>query len=963
MAKPIETLSIQLKFKDAGSQAVIEKLKGSLKRLELGASGAKPRIASLRKEILSQGQASVKSVSNINAQRTALSALRDEAKIGGRAFKQLTKDIAKLDAQMGKSAKSTNQRRSGARQATQIGGAVISGGIFGGPEGALGALGGAALGGVEGAFAGAAIGAVVGGFRQSLGETAAYAASLEKLKIALQGVAPSTADYNSALATAAQVTRELNVPQEKAIAGITRLTAAVVGANGPVADAETTFRNVTAAIKATGGNSEDVQGAITAMVQVFSKGKVSAEELSGQLGERLPGAVTLFAKANNMSLQELQENLKKGTVGLNELMAFVRQLGVEYGGTAREIAASGAEAGARLTVAINDMRISVGNALRDVGAGFQEGFTEFITDITPAATKAATALGETLKNLGPIIKGLAKNLDTVAVALAGALGAAGIAAIIAKVIELGGVTKALTAAVIALNSSMLVNPIFLAAVGGALAVGGIYALTKAISEQADEVERLNRANNLADKVENRSYAQGSQQVAEDLRRALSIRGTANTQLNVLAPQIKALREQVAIEGEDGVAQYDLRDAVQKQQRLLQTRASADKTIRKLKPLLATPKELGTGTNVYEDPTGGNKGDGVKAKDITTADLQAGLKALEAGTRLKALDEESVRLKRAQFVAQRDTAIAAAKAANAAKGGLEPNREELAIAKARKTFANQNLQLDQQIESQARRTLQIKKQEDALILRGRLMAGEITQEQFDQEQKLLSIQGLLQLQPELYERIKKKLEEASTPMGKFKKGLEDIFKEALNINEALAERGVQAVQEFGDAFADFVATGKANFSDFANSIIRDLARIFAKRALFQGLKLIPGVSSFLDLEAANGAVVAKNGIVPYAKGGIVNKPTFFQYANGGSGRFGLMGEAGPEAIMPLRRGSNGKLGVEASGAGIGNVTVNVDAAGSSVEGDSSQASQLGKAIGVAVQQELIKQKRPGGLLAS
>ena len=126
----------------------------------------------------------------------------------------------------------------------------------------------------------------------------------------------------------------MNVPQQAAISGITRLTAAV-GANGPVADAETVFKNVTAAIKATGGNSEDVQGAITAMVQVFSKGKVSAEELSGQLGERLPGVATLFARANNMSLQELQDNLKKGTVGLNELMAFVRELGNTYGGTAR----------------------------------------------------------------------------------------------------------------------------------------------------------------------------------------------------------------------------------------------------------------------------------------------------------------------------------------------------------------------------------------------------------------------------------------------------------------------------------------------------------------------------------------------------------------------------------------------------------------------------------------------------
>ena len=76
----------------------------------------------------------------------------------------------------------------------------------------------------------------------------------------------------------------------------------------------------------------------------------------------------------------------------------------------------------------------------------------------------------------------------------------------------------------------------------------------------------------------------------------------------------------------------------------------------------------------------------------------------------------------------------------------------------------------------------------------------------------------------------------------------------------------------------------------------------------------------------------------------------------------MGEAGPEAIMPLRRGPNGRLGVESSGGGTTNVNVNVDASGSSVQGDSSQASQLGKAIGAAVQSEILKQKRPGGLLA-
>ena len=84
--------------------------------------------------------------------------------------------------------------------------------------------------------------------------------------------------------------------------------------------------------------------------------------------------------------------------------------------------------------------------------------------------------------------------------------------------------------------------------------------------------------------------------------------------------------------------------------------------------------------------------------------------------------------------------------------------------------------------------------------------------------------------------------------------------------------------------------------------------------------------------AKGNIYAKNKIVPFAYGGIVNKPTIFPMAKGA----GVMGEAGPEAIMPLRRGRNGKLGVEASG-GVGNVVVNVDASGSRVQGDQPSKS--------------------------
>ena len=112
-----------------------------------------------------------------------------------------------------------------------------------------------------------------------------------------------------------------------------------------------------------------------------------------------------------------------------------------------------------------------------------------------------------------------------------------------------------------------------------------------------------------------------------------------------------------------------------------------------------------------------------------------------------------------------------------------------------------------------------------------------------------------------------------------------------------------------------------------------------------------------LPNADGNVIANNKIVPYAKGGLIKRPTLFPLADGAA----LAGEAGVEAIMPLRRGRNGKLGVEASGGNIGNITVNVDASGSSVEGDNNQSQELGNILGAAIQAELIRQKRPGGLL--
>ena len=87
-----------------------------------------------------------------------------------------------------------------------------------------------------------------------------------------------------------------------------------------------------------------------------------------------------------------------------------------------------------------------------------------------------------------------------------------------------------------------------------------------------------------------------------------------------------------------------------------------------------------------------------------------------------------------------------------------------------------------------------------------------------------------------------------------------------------------------------------------------------------------------------------------------------FANGGRppvGRPSIVGERGPELFVPDRAGTiipNNQLG------GSTNVVVNVDASGSAVEGDEDRGRELGRLISVAVQSELVQQKRPGGLLA-
>lgn len=169
--------------------------------------------------------------------------------------------------------------------------------------------------------------------------------------------------------------------------------------------------------------------------------------------------------------------------------------------------------------------------------------------------------------------------------------------------------------------------------------------------------------------------------------------------------------------------------------------------------------------------------------------------------------------------------------------------------------------------------------------------------------------------------------------------------------------VNALKNTENALVEFAMTGKLSFKDMANSIISDIVRIAIQQAIMKPL------TGFLQgiLPSALGNAFDGGGVKKFAAGGIVSGATPFAYRGG----LGVMGEAGPEAIMPLKRGANGRLGVEMSGGGGGSVVVNVNVEGgnSQVKGDPGKAAQLGNLIANVVRSELVVQKRPGGLLSA
>ena len=710
-------------------------LQRQLKGLERSANPTKRQLNSLGQSVRQISKFTPKTISQFKQKERILKKLRQEVNVNGRQFQILGRAI---DANRVKLQKFNNTAKKGtgfSKLGTGFG-SILASQVLPGATSQL-ALTGLNLAGPKGAAIGAVIGAGMD-FSGLAKDAAVFSGEIKRLEVALKGVTKTQKEFVKAQKVIASVSDGLNVPIKSATKQFTTLSASVIGAGGSVDDAELVFRGVSEAVKATGGDAEDVQSAIRAMSQIFGKGKVSAEELQGQLGERLPGAVVKFADATGRTLPQLQKDLRDGTVGLNDVMKFVVKLSNDHAAAAKTMAASTADSGARMAVALDKLKKEFGDFFQPIGAGFQN----IITDLANMVNAAFTA---------------GKMMDELNIR--------------------GGFNK-------------------------------------------KRQELVNRA-------------------------------------NLETTQIMKLR---------------------------------------------------------------------------------GINPLDSFTRTKIFDERFKDLLMME---------------------VNKNRDPLITGKDLTSFQGVTPEGD-------------KGKEAATMDKYKLDLGIITQKEFEAREIRREASVILEkmkLDNKEFDmdlgQIIAKLEKGKNDTFNFKEEFRKLAESAMDLQNNVEELAVQSVNKLADGFAELAVSGKASFSELARSILNDLKRMIVRALFFKAImKFAPGLGKFIGLEktpvaeSAKGNVFAKNKIVPYAMGGIVNQPTIFPMQNG----MGLMSEAGPEAIMPLKRGKDGKLGVASTGGGLGNITVNVDASNSSVQGDDGNSRQLGELIAAAIQSKLVEEQRPGGILS-
>ena len=256
-------------------------------------------------------------------------------------------------------------------------------------------------------------------------QTVNAAISFERITNALEAATGSAEAGAAAYGFVRDEAIRLGIDLEPAAQGFAQLSAA---AQGTVLQGEG-VRDIFSAVAETGRvlglSNEQIRGTITALNQIVGKGVLSMEELRQQLGDRIPGAVQIAARAMDVTVARLFEMAEAGEISATQFLPrFAAELRKTFGGALPQ-AVNGAQASfARLRTAIFDLRVQVARS------GFLDGVVTAVTELsdTISEPRFQTSMKQFGETLGNLLTSAAQNADKLA-AVVSAIGGIRLAAL------------------------------------------------------------------------------------------------------------------------------------------------------------------------------------------------------------------------------------------------------------------------------------------------------------------------------------------------------------------------------------------------------------------------------------------------------------------------------------------------------------------------------------------------------
>ena len=200
---------------------------------------------------------------------------------------------------------------------------------------------------------------------------------------AIAGAGVGKIEYDRLTETA----NKLGLSLDSLTSSYTQLKAASIGTALEGKGAEDAFKSVAGAMSVLGANSQQTKMAFLAISQMVSKGTVSMEELRRQLAQHLPGALNIFARSLNISIEQLYKLVKAGKVGIPEMQKFFKQMGTELNPEKMKVSTYEQNT-ARLENAFKTLNVEIGAT----------GVWQLLTDVMGASAKVVNSVAGSIQS-------------------------------------------------------------------------------------------------------------------------------------------------------------------------------------------------------------------------------------------------------------------------------------------------------------------------------------------------------------------------------------------------------------------------------------------------------------------------------------------------------------------------------------------------------------------------------------